>query len=56
MLFFVLFFIQSMPEEEGPSYLPHLVVDHHIVGLHIPVHDAHTMTVVQSLRGEIETS
>lgn len=40
-------------EEEGNSagitYLPHLVVNHHIVRFHVTVHDSHTVTVVQSL-------
>ena len=31
------------------KYLPQLVVDHHVVGLYIPVHDAHTVAVVQCL-------
>lgn len=31
------------------SDLPELVVDHHVVGLHVPVHDAHAVAVVQSL-------
>lgn len=33
-------------------YLSELVVDHHVVGLHVPVHDPHTVTVVQGLRGQ----
>lgn len=33
--------------------LPELVVDHHVVGLHVPMHDAHTVTVVQSLSGTV---
>ena len=31
------------------KYLPQLVVDHHVVGLYVPVHDAHTVAVVQCL-------
>lgn len=31
--------------------LPELVVDHHVVGLHVPMHDAHAVAVVQSLGG-----
>lgn len=33
----------------GTTYLPQLVVNHHIVWFNITVHDSHTMTVVQSL-------
>ena len=33
----------------GTNYLSQLVVDHHIVGFNVTVHDAHTVTVVQSL-------
>lgn len=31
------------------------MVDHHVVRLHVPVHDPHTVTVVQSLKEETET-
>ena len=27
---------------------PVLVIDHHVVGLHVPVHDPHAVTVVKS--------
>lgn len=37
------------------QYLPQLVVDHHVVGLHVPVHDPHTVTVVQSLKPQTDT-
>lgn len=30
------------------------MVDHHVVGLHVPVHDPHTVTVVQSLREQTQ--
>lgn len=32
------------------------MVNHHVVGLHIPVHDPHTVTVVQSLKENTQPS
>lgn len=37
--------------KSGNTNLSQLVVDHHIVGFYVTVHDAHTVTVVQSLAG-----
>lgn len=40
---------RRFPVGSQPPYLPQLVVDHHVVGLHVSVHDAHAVAVVQSL-------
>lgn len=39
----------------GEPDLPQLVVDHHIVGFDVAVHDPHAVTVVQSLAHAHET-
>ena len=44
---------------QPPVYQPQppvLVVDHHVVGLHVPVHDAHAVAVVQGSQQLIEVA
>ena len=36
--------LRQAPVDQSQS--PVLVVDHHVVRLHVPVHDAHTVAVV----------